>query len=103
MYLLKRAITSTRCAGIGSLHRYATTNKAAAAAATAANTQRLVKSDMKDEYGDMDSSGETYMTTNFQLESGQVLKEAHVRCISEALGAYSSLSMLSFCRVHSSF
>jgi hypothetical protein len=35
-------------------------------------------SDMKDEYGTMDSSGETYVAHNFVLESGKVLKEAHV-------------------------
>ena len=34
---------------------------------------------MKDEYGNMDSSGETFVAKNFVLESGQVLKEAHVR------------------------
>ena len=35
--------------------------------------------DMKDEYGDMDCSGETFITKNFELESGHVLSEAHVR------------------------
>jgi hypothetical protein len=42
------------------------------------------KPDMKDEYGDMDSSGETFIIKNFQLESGEVLAEAHVcdiRCV----------------------
>lgn len=38
---------------------------------------------MKDEYGEMDSSGETFMAKNFVLESGETLKEAHV-CIFEA-------------------
>ena len=33
---------------------------------------------MRDEYGIMDSSGETYIAKNFQLESGHVLPEAHV-------------------------
>jgi hypothetical protein len=33
---------------------------------------------MKDEYGDMDSSGDTYVIKNFQLESGEVLPEAQV-------------------------
>lgn len=37
------------------------------------------KSEMKDEYGDMDSSGETYIAKDFRLESGHVLPEAHVR------------------------
>jgi hypothetical protein len=35
--------------------------------------------DMKDEYGDMDCSGETFIAKNFELESGHVLSEAHVR------------------------
>lgn len=35
--------------------------------------------EMKDEYGDMDCSGETFITKNFELESGHVLSEAHVR------------------------
>ena len=35
--------------------------------------------DMKDEYGEMDCSGETYIAKNFVLESGYVLPEAHVR------------------------
>jgi hypothetical protein len=42
------------------------------------------KPNMKDEYGDMDSSGETFIIKNFQLESGEVLAEAHVcdiRCV----------------------
>eukprot|EP00596_Hydrurales_sp_CCMP1899_P007200 CAMPEP_0119037556 /NCGR_PEP_ID=MMETSP1177-20130426/5989_1 /TAXON_ID=2985 /ORGANISM="Ochromonas sp, Strain CCMP1899" /LENGTH=374 /DNA_ID=CAMNT_0006999001 /DNA_START=312 /DNA_END=1436 /DNA_ORIENTATION=- len=34
---------------------------------------------MKDEYGDMDSSGDTYVIKNFQLESGEVLPEAQCR------------------------
>jgi hypothetical protein len=37
--------------------------------------------DMKDEYGDMDCSGETFITKNFELESGHVLSEAHVRLL----------------------
>lgn len=37
-----------------------------------------IKPAMKDEYGDMDSSGETFIIKNFQLESGEVLAEAHV-------------------------
>lgn len=84
MYLLKRAITSTRCGVTASLHRYATTNKAATAAI--AGTQQAAESDMKDEYGNMDSSGETYVAMNFKLESGQVLKEAHVSRFLEVLG-----------------
>lgn len=36
-------------------------------------------SNMKDEYANMDSSGETYITKNFILESGVVLPEAQVR------------------------
>ena len=35
--------------------------------------------EMKDEYGDMDCSGETFVAKNFVLESGEVLLEAHVR------------------------
>ena len=35
--------------------------------------------DMKDEYGEMDCSGETFIAKNFVLESGYVLPEAHVR------------------------
>lgn len=35
--------------------------------------------DMKDEYGDMDCSGETFIAKNFMLESGYTLPEAHVR------------------------
>ena len=35
--------------------------------------------EMKDEYGDMDCSGETFIAKNFALESGEVLLEAHVR------------------------
>ena len=37
------------------------------------------KNEMKDEYGDMDCSGETYIAKDFKLESGDVLPEAHVR------------------------
>ena len=36
-------------------------------------------STMKDEYAKMDASGETYLTRNFMLESGQVLPQAQVR------------------------
>lgn len=35
--------------------------------------------DMKDEYGEMDCSGETFIAKNFVLESGYILPEAHVR------------------------
>lgn len=34
---------------------------------------------MKDEYGVMDDSGDTFICTDFQLESGAILKEAQVR------------------------
>ena len=34
--------------------------------------------EMKDEYGEMDCSGETFIAKNFVLESGEVLPEAHV-------------------------
>ena len=37
------------------------------------------RSEMKDEYANMDSSGDTYLTRNFVLESGKVLSEAQVR------------------------
>ena len=33
---------------------------------------------MRDKYAIMDSSAETYIAKNFQLESGHVLPEAHV-------------------------
>jgi hypothetical protein len=47
--------------------------------ATAPASGPAAESSMKDEYGNMDSSGETFVAKNFVLESGQVLKEAHVR------------------------
>lgn len=34
---------------------------------------------MKDDYGNLDSCGETYIAQNFELECGQILKEAHAR------------------------
>ena len=34
---------------------------------------------MEDEYGKMDSSGETYKVSNFLLESGKVLKNVEVK------------------------
>jgi len=33
---------------------------------------------MKDEYEILDSKGDTFLTYNFTLECGEVLKEAHV-------------------------
>lgn len=35
---------------------------------------------MKDDYGDMDCSGQTFIAKNFILESGVVLCEAQVSC-----------------------
>ena len=46
------------------------------------NTTPRPPIDMKDEYGEMDCSGETYIAKNFVLESGYVLPEAHVRTLS---------------------
>jgi homoserine acetyltransferase len=37
------------------------------------------KKGMQDEYGTMDSSGETFAVKNFELESGHVLPEAQAR------------------------
>lgn len=37
-------------------------------------------SGMKDEYGTMDSSGNSFIFKNFQLESGKILQEAEVCC-----------------------
>lgn len=34
---------------------------------------------MEDEYGEMDDSGETFITPSFQLESGAILKDAQIR------------------------
>jgi len=34
---------------------------------------------LQDEYGKLDCTGDTYIATNFKLESGVVLKEAHAR------------------------
>lgn len=39
---------------------------------------REKKCSMADEYGQLDSSGDTYVEYDFQLESGVILKEAHV-------------------------
>ena len=36
------------------------------------------QNEMKDEYGKMDSSGETFEVSDFILESGRVLKKAQV-------------------------
>lgn len=33
---------------------------------------------MADEYGSLDSMGETYITNNFQLEHGEILESAQV-------------------------
>jgi homoserine O-acetyltransferase len=35
--------------------------------------------DMKDDYGEMDSSGKTFIAIDFVLESGHILPEAHAR------------------------
>jgi hypothetical protein len=52
--------------------------------------------DMKDEYGKMDSSGETYVSDSFLLESGERLKNATVR-----YNAYGTLNEVSgsFCKI----
>ena len=42
------------------------------------------KTGMEDEYGKMDSSGETYKVSNFLLESGKVLKNVEVKYTSKA-------------------
>ena len=59
--------------------------------------------DMKDEYGDMDCSGETFIAKNFELESGHVLSEAHVRysfmcfLIESIIGPKTSKNFFLFC------
>jgi len=54
-------------------------NAQCAVSFTVRNGSSSKKPEMADEYGKMDSSGETYVAKNFVLESGVVLPEAHVR------------------------